>query len=59
MNILVTIRTVYGNEMIYPANEAAQVVTLLIGKKTISRSDISNLKKLGHTIEIKHKVTSL
>jgi hypothetical protein len=52
MNILVRIRQVYGNEMIYPVNEAAKCVTFMTGRKTISRSDIAKLKELGHTVEV-------
>lgn len=52
MTILVRVKQVYGNEMIYPANDAARCVTFMTGRKTILRSDITKLKELGHSIEV-------
>ena len=53
MKILVEIKTVYGNEMIYPVCEQAIKLCRLTGKKTFSRSDIATIKDLGFEVEVK------
>lgn len=55
MTLIVEIKTVYGNEMIYPVNDTAQKFAALIGKKTLNRGDIAIIKELGYTIEVKAK----
>lgn len=48
----VEIRQVYGKETIYPVNEQAKLVCLLLKQASLTRQDIGILKKLGHTIEV-------
>jgi len=48
--VQVEIRNVYGNELIYPVNETAKLLTALTGKKTLSSWDIKNIKALGYTV---------
>lgn len=50
MLIEVTSRSVYGNELIYPANTAAATLAALVGKKTLSIQDLRLAQGLGHTI---------
>lgn len=45
-------KTVYGNDLLYPNNKAAEVVTTLLGRKTIRKTDVILLKRLGHDVEI-------
>lgn len=47
----VEVRNVYGNEMIYPANAAAERFAAIAGKKTLSRADLMNIKALGFAVE--------
>lgn len=47
----VEVRNVYGNEMIYPANAAAYRFAAIAGKKTLSRTDLMNIKALGFAVE--------
>lgn len=47
----VEVRNVYGNEMIYPANFAAERFAAIAGKKTLSRADLTNIKGLGFAVE--------
>lgn len=47
----VEVRNVYGNEMIYPANYAAERFAAIAGKKTFSGQDLANIKALGFTVE--------
>ena len=37
--------------MIYPANEAAEILAAIAGTKTLSRADLDLAKKLGLQIE--------
>lgn len=50
-NIQVFARSVYGKIAIYPANEAAEIFSVLVGKKTFTPFDLSLLAKLGHEVE--------
>jgi len=53
MNITVTIKDVYGRELIYPACEDSQRFVLLTGTETLSRHAISVIKRLGYTVNVK------
>lgn len=50
--VIVRITSNYGQEAIYPANEAGMTFLRLTGKKTLSRFDINNIKSLGFTISV-------
>lgn len=53
MNIVeVQIKSVYGNELVYPVNENACKFAKLIGKKTLSSKDIEIIYSLGFTIKV-------
>lgn len=47
----VQVKSVYGNKLIYPVNQAAQEFALLIGKMTFSASNIEHIKKLGFEVK--------
>ena len=53
MTILVEIKTVYGNEAIYPACDKARAFAALIGTKTLTRDAIAKIKSLGYEIQVK------
>jgi len=50
--IKVTIRNVYGREMIYPANYTAEVLCNLAGTKTLSLANLRDAKALGLVVEV-------
>jgi len=52
-NLIVEIKTVYGNETIYPANDTAQVFADLIGTKTLSRLKLGLIQAMGYTVRVK------
>ena len=52
MEIIVCIRNVYGNELIYPVCEQAKLFTQLSGRKTLSPADIGVIEKLGFTVVV-------
>ena len=43
----VEVKSVYGNTLIYPANDAAKALARIAGKKTLSVSDLQNASQLG------------
>lgn len=51
--VQIEIKNVYGNELIYPANDTAAKLANLTGKKTLSRVDLAIIKNLGFDIQIK------
>ena len=51
--VQIEIKTNYGNEAIYPANDTAAKLANLIGKKTLSRSDLAIIANLGFDIQVK------
>jgi hypothetical protein len=52
-SLLVTIKTVYGKEMIYPANVVAQICADIAGQKTLSRATLKHAQSLGFKVEVK------
>lgn len=52
MNILVRVKSVYGNTTIYPANEAAQTLADLAGTKTLTPRALRLARKLGHDVQL-------
>ena len=51
MTIQVRLKSVYGNDLIYPACTRAKIFTDLTGKKTLSRYDLNHIETLGFKIE--------
>lgn len=49
--VAVEVRSVYGNDTIYPANFEAERFAAIAGKKTLSRTDLMNIKALGFAVE--------
>lgn len=49
-SITVSIKSVYGNRLIYPACEKAKLFALFTGKKTLNENDIDIIKALGFEI---------
>lgn len=57
--IEISIRNVYGNELVYPMNEKAKVFAKLLGRKTLTERDLDHIKSLGFALKIIPFVTSL
>lgn len=49
--IQVQVKSVYGNTLIYPVNEAAQLIANIAGTKTISNATLAYAQRLGFTIQ--------
>ena len=52
MTITVQIKTVYGNEAIYPICDKAKQFAALVGTKTLTRDAIAKIKALGYSVEV-------
>jgi len=50
-------RSVYGNTLFYPVNEAAKTLALLMGKKTFSRLELWSASELVNVVEISNVET--
>ena len=48
--IEVEVRNVYGNKLVYPANELARKFAKLLGVKSFSRNHVIDMKALGYTV---------
>jgi hypothetical protein len=48
--IEVEVRNVYGNKLVYPANELAHKFAKLLGTKTFNRETILGLKDMGYVV---------
>lgn len=52
MSIQIRIKSVYGNENIYPMCEKSKLFAQIAGTKTLTWRTIAQIKQLGYTIEI-------
>ena len=58
--LVVRKRTVYGNERVYPVNDAARQICALIGTTTLKSENhdrIEQLKALGYVFEVEQDLT--
>lgn len=58
MQIIVSIKTVYGNEQVYPVCDQAKIFSQMAGTKTLTRSQLELIKRLGYEIKL-HSVGSI
>ena len=52
MHITVTIKNVYGNETVYPADDTARLFCELTSRKTLTPHDMHVIRKLGYDVEV-------
>ena len=57
--LIVSIKKVYGNEMIYPANSVAQIFADISRQKTLSRETLKHAQALGFKIEVQQQQLEL
>ena len=50
MNITVKVKNVYGQDLIYPADDNAQRFAQLTGKKTFTKYDLRLIRELGYEV---------
>ena len=51
--VIVEVKSVYGNDLIYPVSKNAKLFAKIAGTKTLSPYVISTIKGLGYFIEVK------
>ena len=54
--ILVKIKTVYGNDLIYPVCENAKKFATLTNKKTLNKNELVYIKSLGFEVKVEAPV---
>lgn len=52
MTIQVQIKSIYGNEVIYPVCDKAKTLASLVNQKTLTKRDIEHIKALGFTVQV-------
>ncbi len=52
--VAVEVRSVYGNELIYPVNEPAKIFASLTGNKTLNLVDLQRIQSLGFEVAEVH-----
>lgn len=57
--VLIEVKSVYGKENIYPANDKAKLFASIAGTKTLSRSDLKAIAALGFSVELKAQEFSI
>ena len=50
--IKVTIKSVYGKDVIYPACTQSSLIVQLAKKKTFDKHDIDLMRQIGFTVEL-------
>ncbi len=50
MEIKVIVKNVYGNTNVYPACPTAKILCQLTGRKTLTHTDLQNIKALGYNV---------
>lgn len=48
--VKITVRNVYGNDLIYPANALAENFAKLTGQKTFSHAHLQTIEAMGFSI---------
>ncbi len=59
MKIQVSIKSVYGNDTIYPLCDKAALFAKLAGTKTLTWASITSIRALGYQVEVVQAVKSL
>ena len=52
MHITVRVASVYGKDLVYPADDAAATFAALIGAKTFARRHLGLIRTLGYTVHV-------
>ena len=57
--LIVSVKNVYGKEMIYPANSVAQIFADIARQTTLSRDTLKLAQALGYKIEVNQPTLEL
>lgn len=59
MSIQVQVKSVYGNEVVYPVCDKAKLFAKLAGTRTLTTASIEVIKALGYTLEVQQNAVVL
>ena len=59
MILKVKIKSVYGNDVVYPDCDISRTFVSLLGRKTLTSRDIDHIKALGYKIVVNNEVVEL
>jgi hypothetical protein len=52
MSITVSVRSVYGREMVYPADDTAATFAALLNVKTFNAFQLQTIRALGYAVHV-------
>lgn len=52
MHITVQVRNVYGNDLVYPADDTAALFASLLKVKTFNAQQVRTIKALGYAVHV-------
>jgi hypothetical protein len=52
MHITVSVRSVYGNDLVYPADDQAALFASLVGAKTFNAKQLRTIRALGYAVHV-------
>ena len=52
MHITVQVRSVYGNDLVYPADDAAVLFASLLGVKSFNAHQVRTIRALGYAVRV-------
>lgn len=55
IKVFVTIKNVYGRELVYLACPVTEIIASIARTKTLSDNDLAAIKKLGYEIAVKER----
>lgn len=50
MIVEVQLKSVYGNNLMYPVNTTARIFAKMLGVKTFNRAQVQGMRDLGYTV---------
>ena len=57
-SITVSVKNVFGKELVYPECAASELFSRIAGTKTLGEDAISYIRQLGYTIETKQLLSA-
>lgn len=52
MHITVNVRSVYGNDLVYPADDQAALFAALVNAKTFNAKQLATIRALGYAVHV-------
>ena len=54
MNLIIEVKTVYGNRLVYPICKKAMTFAKISGHKTLTRETLQGIRELGYEVIYKN-----